>query len=377
MRILALDLGKSKSAACLWETDSGEAKYGTVRTEMSSMAAALERWRPDRLVMEVGPIAGWVCDLAARKAIPVQVANPSTEGWRWRNVKRKTDRLDALKLARLSAVEQMPQVHMPSPVVRQWRSLIGYRQRWVQRVTAIKNSIRDILLRQGLGMAKGKSGWTDQNLQEVRSLAVPLEQTTQEDLWRGQLDVELEALAQAQARLKQVQTKLDQMGQLNAKVQLLQTIPGVGPRLSEAIVAILDDPHRFANGRQVGSYAGLVPRQRQSGNTDRHGRITKAGSSLLRVLLVEVGWVGVRWNPWMREIYRRTHRGIKSRRKVAIVAVARHLLVWCWAMLRDNKSWQPPDGIPPIEPQQPKPVSRKPRFREFYGLPAQTESSVA
>ena len=375
MRILALDLGKSKSAACVWDTEGGKTKYGTVRTEMSSMQAALERWRPGRLVMEVGPIAGWVCDLAARMGIPVQVANPSTEGWRWRNVKKKTDRLDALKLARLSAADQLPQVHMPSPVVRQWRSLIAYRQALVWRATAIKNSIRDILLRQGLGMPKGKSGWTDQSLEEVRLLAVPLEQTTMEDLWRGQLQVELEALTQARACLAQVQAKLDSLGHANAKVQLLQTIPGVGPRLSEAIVAILDDPHRFHNGRQVGSYAGLVPRQRQSGNSDRYGRITKAGNSLLRTLLVEVGWVGIRWNPWMRAIFSRVHRGIKSRRKVAIVAVARHLLVWCWAMLRDNKPWQPPGWIPPVEQQQR--VSKRNTFREFYGLPPKIEPSVA
>ena len=125
MKILALDLAKSKSAACLFDTDNGKAKFGTVTTVVSSMDEALGRWRPDRLVMEVGPIAGWVCDLAARAGIPVQVANPSTEGWRWRNVKKKTDRLDASKLALLSAADQLPQVHMPSPAVRQWRSLIA------------------------------------------------------------------------------------------------------------------------------------------------------------------------------------------------------------------------------------------------------------
>ena len=375
MKILALDLAKNKSAACDFDTDSGKAKYSTIATDLPNMQKALERLRPERLVMEIGPIAGWICDLAARMGMPVQVANPSTEGWRWRNVKKKTDRLDALKLARLSAAGQLPQVHMPAPVVRQWRSLIAYREGLVGRATAIKNSIRDILLRQGLGMTKGKSGWTEESLQQVRLLAVPLEQTTMEDLWRGQLQVELEALTQARICLAQVQAKLDCLGQANAKVQLLQTIPGVGPRLSEAIVAILDDPHRFHNGRQVGSYAGLVPRQRQSGNSDRNGRITKAGNSLLRTLLVEVGWVGIRWNPWMRAIFSRVHRGIKSRRKVVIVAVARHLLVWCWAMLRDNKPWQPPGLIPPIEQQQL--VSKKKTFREFYGLPPKIEPSVA
>lgn len=54
-----------------------------------------------------------------------QVANPNHEAWRWRNVKKKTDRVDALKLARLSAVGQLPLVHVPCAKTRQWRSLIG------------------------------------------------------------------------------------------------------------------------------------------------------------------------------------------------------------------------------------------------------------
>jgi len=86
--------------------------------------------------------------------------------------------------------------------------------------------------------------------------------------------------------------------------------------------------------------------------------------------------VGIRWNPWMRAIFSRVHRGIESRRKVATVAVARHLLVWCWAMLRDNKPWQPPDVIPRAQQQQ-QPVSRKETVREFYGLPPKTKTSAA
>lgn len=223
MAILALDLAKNKSVACLFDTDNGKATYSTIITDLPTMQKVLEQLRPDRLVMEVGPIAGWVYDLATSAGIPVHVANPSTEGWRWRNVKKKTDRLDALKLARLLATDQLPRVHMPSPAIRQWRSLIAYRQALVQRVTGIKNSIRDILLRQGLGMTKGKSGWTDQSLEQICTLAMPLEETTQENLWQGQLQVELEALTQTRACLAQVQAKLDSLGQANARVRLLQT----------------------------------------------------------------------------------------------------------------------------------------------------------
>ncbi len=72
-------------------------------------------------MIEVCPSAGWITDLAARLQIELQVANPSHEGWRWRSVKKKTDRVDALKLARLSAVNQLPMVaglHLGRPSCR-------------------------------------------------------------------------------------------------------------------------------------------------------------------------------------------------------------------------------------------------------------------
>ena len=125
---------------------------------------------------------------------------------------------------------------------------------------------------------------------------------------------------------------------------LLRTIPGVGPRLAEAVAAWIDDPGRFANGRQVGCYAGLTPRRYQSGSMDRQGRISGQGNALLRSLLVEVAWLGRRHNPWMRMVYERALRGSPSRKKIAIVAVARRLLVVCWAMLRDRRPWRDPES---------------------------------
>jgi len=73
--------------------------------------------------------------------------------------------------------------------------------------------------------------------------------------------------------------------------------------LSEAVAAFLDEPNRFSSGKQVGSYAGLTPKQYQSGSMDRQGRISGQGNKLLRSLLVEVSWLGLRHNSWMRETY--------------------------------------------------------------------------
>ena len=66
----------------------------------------------------------------------------------------------------------------------------------------------------------------------------------------------------------------------------LRTAPAVGPRLSEMVVALLDDPKRFKSGKEVGAYAGLTPRQWQSGESDRQGHISRAGNGMLRRLLV-------------------------------------------------------------------------------------------
>ena len=105
-------------------------------------------------------------------------------------------------------------------------------------------------------------------------------------------------------------------------------------------------PSRFPSAKQVSAYRGLVPRQHQSGEMDRKGRITKRGPALLRKLLVECAWCMIRYNAWARGIYQRLTGGGQRRKKQAIVAVARKVLVRCWAMLRDRKPWHDPQTGP-------------------------------
>jgi transposase len=335
-------LGKSKMAACIYDTLSHEHRFDSAALERGVLSIALEAERPDRVVIEVGPSAGWVGEQVRALGVELQVANPNHEGWRWRNVKRKTDRLDALKLAQLSACDQLPQVHLPERNVRQWRSLIHYRQRLVTRRTAVKNRMRSILEAEGMGVPRGVKAWTRAGLADLRSKACPWEEAGAQELWRGELWEELEQFERLTAALKRVEARLDQLAQSDARVPLLQSIPGVGPRLAEAVVALVDDPRRFRRGKQVASYLGLVPRQYQSGQMDRQGRISGQGDRRVRALLVEVSWIGQRYNPWMQETFARVCGGSRTRRKIAIVAVARRLVIRCWAMLRDHTTWSPP-----------------------------------
>jgi transposase len=286
----------------------------------------------------------------------VAIANPSHEAWRWTKVKRKTDRDDAHKLASMAAMKQLPTVHMPSPQQRQKRRLVHQRRSLVQRRTEVKNSIRSIFSQQGLQLVRGTKQWTKPGIAQLKSESKLLGKCSVDELWRGRLHVELELLQMLDEQLKLVDRKLDALGSEDERIARLQQVKGVGPRLAEALVVHLDDPHRFKNARQVSAYVGLVPKQFESGTMKRVGRITRRGPSLLRGMLIEVAWMVYRHNPWAKRFVQNVSRGMKQRKKIAIVALARKLLVKLWAMLRDGSGWRDPDqpankgvdgGVPP------------------------------
>lgn len=342
MKILALDLGKFKSVACVFNTDVTTERYVKVATTAKAIHDLVVDEEPDRVVLEICSMTGWVVDLLRGLGIEPEVASTNGEAWKWRKVKNKTDQTDALKLVRLSAVGGLELVHVPEREIRQWRQLIKYRQGLVHQRTRVKNRIRELLNSEGLGQARGAKAWSEAGRLALEALALPMEECGLGDLWRGMLDVELTALNATERQLAQVERKLNELGKVNQQVQLLQTIPGVGPRLAEVLVTALDKPERFARARDVGAYLGLVPSRFQTGVTDRSGRITRKGNRLARSLLVEVGWIGQRYNAWLREIYANVQRGSKTRKKIAVVAVARRLAVCCWAMLRDGTPWRQP-----------------------------------
>jgi transposase len=343
MKILSLDMGKFKSVWLLYITGGpGPVQYGKINTRPGELHDLLVEHRPDRLALESGPAAGWVCDLAAALKIPTQVANTNDERWRWRNNKKKSDRVDALKLARMLEMGDMPTVHVPDPRVRQWRELIAYRHTLVDRRTAIKNSIRAIFERRGERLPSGSKAWTVAGMRQIGESSRALDECSPENLWRGQLHEELQQHESLEKNIAAAESKLEELAAADDRVKRLRTAPCVGPRLGELVVAMLDKPERFKTGKQVGAYVGLSPRQWQSGQSLREGHISRMGNPLLREVLVEVSWTGVRTNPWMKQVYEEVRRGSDKRKKIAIVAVARRLFVRLWAMLRDGTEWKEP-----------------------------------
>jgi transposase len=229
---------------------------------------------------------------------------------------------------------------MPSQQHREFRSLVKYRKTLDQRINKTKNTIRAWFVNQGITIDTGDKAWHT-GRERIDSFRKPLADCGPHELWQGELDIELTILDSLTQQIDVVVKKLEVIGKTDPRIIRLQTIPGVGPRTAEILVACIDDPHRFENGRQVSAYFGLVPKKHQSGETDRDGRITKRGNPLARTILVECAWASLRYNPWAKGVYDRIYGKQKTRKKKAGIALARKIAVIAWAMLRDEQDWDP------------------------------------
>lgn len=348
-QIIAIDLGKFNSVACLFDPADATHRFQSLATTptsihdlLSSLIATPADAASVLVVFETCELCGWVHDVSTALGFPVAVANPCHEAWRWTKVKRKTDKDDALKLARMAHLKQLPTVHVPPPEMRQRRRLVHHRHALVRRRTAVKNQVRSIHAQQGLPLPPRGKAWTRAGVKELEAASRPLGDCGELDLWRGRLAVELALLKSLDAQLAVVESKLEAIGLADDRVTLLTTVPGVGRCLAEAVVCHLDDVARFPSAAAVAGYAGLVPKQMESGQMKRSGRITRHGPSLLRGMLVEVAWMVYRHNAWARDFVMRVSRGVKGRKKIAIVALARRLLVILWSMLKHKQPWREP-----------------------------------
>lgn len=351
MIILALDIGSTsakatKTAASILDTESGEIQRTLVPTSVEGLLPLVDRFCPQRVVLEQTTGTGWMVDcLRAAGVSEVQVAN--TRDAAWQNRTSKTDRQDADLLARLSATGQLRTVHVPERDVREWRGLIDFRHQLVRRRTRIKNHIKAILRNQGL--ATGKL-WTDDGMARLGALAKPLSSCAVEEMWCGELSVELAMLTELDVHLLDVSAALDGLVERSPMATHLTTLAGIGPRTAEIVVATLDDPTRFPTRRQVGAYFGVVPRVSQSGGRCRHGGITKAGDGLVRALLTQVVQSArQRKSGWVYDLYAKLIHPKEANPNRAVQATVRRIAVILWAKCRDYRRSKPQERtlLPP------------------------------
>ncbi|HKU22653.1 MAG TPA: IS110 family transposase [Terriglobales bacterium] len=239
--------------------------------------------------------------------------------------KQKTDRRDAGQLLQLLREERFPQIWVPSLEERDVRQLLLHRHKQVQARTQVKNQLQSLALSQGL--QRRRKLWTAAGRAELQKLELlPYAAQRREHLLRS--------LDQLQREIGELNRRVEEeVGRRPAALRLM-THPGVGPVTALALVLTVGPAERFAGGRQVASYFGLIPSEHSSGGRQQLGRISKQGSSFLRFLLVEAGQSAARQDAELGRFYRRL--AARKHRALAKVAVARKLAVRLYLMLRED-----------------------------------------
>lgn len=334
MLTIGLDVHQKVSALCILGPGGALVKESVVRGGWDLLLAELAKIpEPFQVCYEASCGYGALHDRLARLAARIVVAHPGHLRLIFR-AKKKTDRVDARKLATLLLLDQVPRVHVPEAEVRARRELIEHRRGLIDKRTRTKNGLRALLRSHGVRPPKGNKWlWSREGRAWAAGLALPGAAALRRDL----LLAELAHFDEQTARLT---AGLDAEADRSAAVALLRTIPGVGPRVAETVCAYIDRPERFAHARQASAYFGLVPRQDQSAGVRRSGRITKDGPATARKMLVEAAWQGVRRSPTLRAIFDRVSGGSKDRRKIALIAVANHLARAMLAMLKSGTPWE-------------------------------------
>ena len=293
--------------------------------------ADLEGWAEkyllptDHVVLEATTNAWYVHDLLEPQVERVVVAHPP-------QVKLiaaamvKTDKKDTMTLARLLAVNLVPEVWVPPVHVRDLRALLAHRRRLVSQQTQSKNRLQSVLHRNHLVPPAGKLYHPDQR---KWWLALDLAagdklRVRQELLMLEQLDTLIDETSDELYHLSLSEPWQEQLPYL---IQL----PGIGVMTAMVILSAVGDIQRFPSAKKLVGYAGLGAKIHASGHTFHTGGITKQDRRELRAALIEAAWITVRFDPTWRQQFERLEQRI-GRRK-AIVAIARKLLVVVWHVL--------------------------------------------
>ncbi len=330
---VGLDVHSQSSTWCVLDANGKELSVQTLKGDPQDLIAQLQKElpRPFRICYEATNGYGFLHDQLAKFADGVLVAHPKHLRAIWRS-KHKNDRADARQLAALLFLDQVPTIHVPALDVRTWRGLIESRSALINQRTGVKCRIRALLRNHGIRAIKGL--FTKKGRQWLHDLVCPNESV------HMQLQTELTLLECLQAQVRAATRHLDQLAAKQAQVQLLMTIPGVGARTAEAVVAYIDDPTRFHRNKAIGCYFGIIPSQYASAGQNHMGHITREGPAVVRKLIVEAAWQGVRRDKQIRRVFERFKHGRKDRHKRAIVATGHYLLRVMLAMLKSGECWR-------------------------------------
>lgn len=328
-RYFGLDLHKRYVHGCEWLVEEQKGRHFRFPNTDDGWATFIRQLDAECWVaLEVTGNAFEAHDMLSPHVGKVLLANPLE--LKRLGSGRHTDRVDAERLAKMLALGMLPTVWVPPQAVRGVRRLLQYRDRLVRNRRRYLAQAKAVLRRHCLHVPRNVNPrrWLEreavQQLPEVDRIILlsSLRQLTS-------VDAEIQAIEAEIAR-----HVVDEPG-----VQLLLSITGVGLVTAATLWAYIGDPTRFRTAKQVTRYAGLDASIHQSGEQERHGRISRNGSKLLRTVAVEAAHSVARHDMGpLGLFYHRKRRQIGHHK--AVVALARKLLVVAWRMLLTGEPYR-------------------------------------
>ena len=322
---VGLDVSKSSWKVCIYLGAYFHCRF-TQPPEPEVLINYLKRNLPSgryHCVYEAGCFGFWIHEALRRSGIECIVVNPAdVPTAHWEKI-RKTDRVDAHKLARSLAANDLRPIYIPEREALEDRSMVRLRSSLVREQTRYKNRIKAILQYYGLTTPDGilDRHWSRNYLKWLDQ--VRLRHASGDYAFRTLLGQML-SVRQTLAELTRKIRLLSQQEPYRNKVALLCTIPGVSQLTAMVLLTELVDVARFKTLDQLASYTGLIPGEHSSGEREIDTGLSYRRNPALRLMLIECAWTAAKWDPALLMCFNR-YAGKMPKNK-AIVKVARKLL---------------------------------------------------
>jgi len=292
------------------------------------------------IVIEAGNQLKWIAlFLKKRKDVELHVVHPNELKWITQSGK-KTDKADAKKMAELARIDGLPRkVHVVEGSIRDLRELLSARENLMKKRVALINSIRGALKQEGVSLpAKFFS---------TKEWKTKLESTKLGKTQKVIITSYMHALEQMKVAEDDILAEIQKIK--DPRLELLESIPAIGPITSRILLSGLDNAERFDNKKSVAKYGALTPRVYQSGNKKTIGKISNDGRKEMRRCLLQCAHTinRMKKNQSAKPLYEFSQRiAVKRNKKIAAVATARKLLTVAYGVLKNGEFYDPSQLIP-------------------------------
>ena len=316
---------RQQTICCLTTEDGVMSTHELKHQNKTELRAFYEQFSGAVLVgLEASGYSPWFEQLLEELGHEVWLGD-ATEIRRRARRRQKNDRRDAELILDLLLHGEFPRIHRPSVTSREILRMLRYRHKLVKMRTIIKNSLQALAIQSGLSVRARL--FTRVGLEQLRQAPMSPVMRRQRDEW-------LQALAPLNQRIEETVDWLKAQARDDDRIARLRTHPGIGLLTGLGLRHTLAPVSRFRNQRKVAAYVGFDPRERSSAEKKRYLGISKAGSRVLRFLLVEAAQTAVKHDPELKRFYLRLQH--RHGRPKAKVAVARKLLIRSYIMMRDE-----------------------------------------